>query len=32
MVILMYAEEVTCPLAVDVDDGISSIGLSSFFT
>jgi len=30
MVILMYAEEVTCPLAVDVDDDVPSIVLSSF--
>jgi len=33
MAILMYAEEITCPLAVDVDDDdddIPSIVLSSF--
>jgi len=30
MVILMYVEEITCPLAVDVDDDIPSIVLSSF--
>jgi len=30
MVILMFVEEITCPLVVDDDDDIPSIVLSSF--